>query len=406
LLGNIVYVLSQWCFLVVLSKYASLDALGSYAVALAVIAPTFALTNGGLRTAQATDVKTQFCFSRYLGFRLTGNLAALVVILLVAALGAFETCSTVGAAIMLWVARSVEGLSDVVHGQMQRAERLEFIGQSLILRGVFQIAGFSSVIVFGCGLEWALLANATAALAIWVLFDMAQLKHIYPDEPIGWALYLPSLAGLGALAVVVMPFSAQVFINVLFQNIPRYFVQWQMDQAAVGIFTAVVYSVSAGAIVINALGQSALPRLSRLHRVDGRAFVHLLLKLLAVCGMACVLGVSVVYFFGANILVLVYSNEFSGYGNLFLFVALFASALYISVMMGVALTAARAMRGQIIVNLVSLVALSVASWWYVPELGLEGGALAMILGALVKMLGQSVLATRLSYRLINEICEA
>jgi len=199
-------------------------------------------------------VKAQFCFSRYLGFRLTGNLAAVAVILLVAALGAFETRSTAGAAILLWVARSVEGLSDVVHGQMQRAERLEFIGQSLLLRGVFQIAGFFSVIVFGGGLEWALVANATVALVIWILFDMARLKRIYPDEPIGLALYVPSLTGLGALAVVVMPFGVQVFINVLFQNIPRYFIQWQMDQAAVGIFTAVVYSVAAGAVVINALG--------------------------------------------------------------------------------------------------------------------------------------------------------
>ena len=221
LLGNVGYVFSQWCFLVILSKYASLDELGSYAVALAVIAPTFALTNGGLRTAQVTDVKAQFCFSRYLGFRLTGNLAAFVVILMVAASGVFETRSTAEAAILLCVARSVEGLSDVVHGQMQRAERLEIIGQSLLLRGVFQIAGFASVIVFDGGLKWALVANATAALAIWVLFDMARLKRIRPDEPIGLALYLPSLAGLGTLVAVVMPFGIQVFINVLFPNVPR-----------------------------------------------------------------------------------------------------------------------------------------------------------------------------------------
>ncbi len=406
LLGNVGYVFSQWCFLVILSKYASLDELGSFAVALAVIAPTFALTNGGLRTAQATDVNAQFCFSRYLGFRLTGNLAAFVVVLLVAASGAFETRPTTEAAILLCVARSVEGLSDVVHGQMQRAERLEFIGQSLLLRGLFQIAGFASVIAFDGGLKWALVANAMAALTIWILFDMARLKRVDPDERIGLALYLPSFAGLATLAAVVMPFGIQVFINVLFQNLPRYFIQWKMDQAAVGIFSSVVYFVAAGAVVINALGQSALPRLSRLYRVDGRAFVRLLLSLVTACGMACILGIFIVYLFGADILVLVYSHAFSGFGKLFLYVALFASALYIAVLMGVALTAARAMRGQILVNLVSLVALSIGSWWFVPELGLEGGALAMILGALVKMFGQSVLAARLSYRLIHESREA
>jgi hypothetical protein len=63
-------------------------------------------------------------------------------------------------------------------------------------------------------------------------------------------------------------------------NIPRYFIKHHLGTWDLGIFAAVGYPLAAGTTVVNALGQSAAPRLARYY-ADGdyRAFSSLIGKL-------------------------------------------------------------------------------------------------------------------------------
>lgn len=386
LAGNTAYAISQWLMLVVLAKWANAHVLGVYALALAVTAPTFALTNGDQRAAQATDVRGEFTFARYLGFRCAGTVVAALIVCGIAVsgfLGSVEACI---ATTLLFMARAAESLSDVVYGQFQLRERLDFVGQSILLRSVLQILCFLVVIVCGGGLAWALLSNALVALVVWGLIDMKRLSRFLVGQH-SISVFIPVFSGLAAVVVAVIPFGLQVFINVLSQNVPRYFVQSLLDQRSLGIFSSVAYFVVAGGVLINALGQSAMPRLARYYAVRSVAYNHLISRLLLVCLGLCSVGLLLVHFFGEWLLVLVYSPDFKGSGQLFFVISIFASLLYLSVIAGTGLTSARAMRGQTVVCLVSLSVLSAASYFFVPRFGLLGGAYAMVAGAIVQCCG-------------------
>ena len=67
--------------LVVLAKFGSPEMVGNFALALAVTAPVFMLTNLQLRAIQAIDVKDQYVYGDYLALRLFGTALALTVIL-------------------------------------------------------------------------------------------------------------------------------------------------------------------------------------------------------------------------------------------------------------------------------------------------------------------------------------
>src|SRR5207237_180790 len=73
-------------------------------------------------------------------------------------------------------------------------------------------------------------------------------------------------------------------------NIPRYFIEYHLGTAQLGIFAAMAYPMVAGATVVGALGQSATPRLSQYYASgERRAFLSLLLKLVS---LASALGLA------------------------------------------------------------------------------------------------------------------
>lgn len=395
-LGNAGYALSQWLMLVVLAKWSGADALGVFALALAVIAPIFALSNGDQRAAQATDVHASVTFARYLGFRWLGTLVAGAMVVVIALSGFLESAEGVRATALLFVARAAESFSDVVHGQFHQQERLDYVGQSLLVRSLLQGFCFSGVVFMGGGLDLALAAYALVAIALWCFWDMPRLRRIGG----GAGLFRPDFRGVGLLLMVILPFGMQVFINVLFQNVPRYFVQSHLDSASLGIFSSVAYFVVAGAVLVNAVSQATMPRFARYFAEGSLQYVKLLIQFFLVCLAACVAGTWGVWLFGEQLLVTVYSQEFAGAGKLFFVIALFASTLYLSVVPGTALTAARAMKGQTHVNIVSLVVLVLGCYVLVPRYGLLGAAWAMVIGTAVKTLGMFALVAHLCWLLV------
>lgn len=76
-IGNLVYALCQWGMLIVLAKLLSPEAVGQFALGLAITAPILLFTSLKLRSVLATDVGDQYRFADYLWLRLLTTLAAL-----------------------------------------------------------------------------------------------------------------------------------------------------------------------------------------------------------------------------------------------------------------------------------------------------------------------------------------
>src|SRR4051794_41039079 len=78
LAGNVVYAACQWGMISVLAKLGTTVAVGQFALALAITAPVFMLTNLFLRGIQATDARDEFSFGEYFTLRAMGTVVGLV----------------------------------------------------------------------------------------------------------------------------------------------------------------------------------------------------------------------------------------------------------------------------------------------------------------------------------------
>src|SRR5580704_15153177 len=78
LAGNVIYAACQFGMLSALAKLGNPSVVGQYALALAVAAPVFMLTNLQLRGVQSTDAKHEYDFPDYFTLRVISSLFGLV----------------------------------------------------------------------------------------------------------------------------------------------------------------------------------------------------------------------------------------------------------------------------------------------------------------------------------------
>ena len=139
--GNVVYALCQWGMISGLAKLGTTAAVGQFALALAITAPVFMLTNLQLRGIQATDARSSFDFEDYFTVRVAGTCIGLIVVafILVASRYGRSTCFVV---MLVAAAKAVESFTDIIAGLLQKYERLDQIAIGMMLKGSFSVLGF------------------------------------------------------------------------------------------------------------------------------------------------------------------------------------------------------------------------------------------------------------------------
>ncbi|MGA9356212.1 MAG: hypothetical protein WBV46_21175 [Terriglobales bacterium] len=375
------YAACQWLMLSAIAKLGSPELVGQFAYALAVCAPLFMLTNLQLRGVQSTDVLSEYRFSDYLTLRLLGSAAAVLV---VSATAPFLGLSSAALFVLLLVAafKSLESLSDVIAGLMQKSEMLDSVAISLLLRGSIGIAVFALCLALWRSLPVALLFWTVAVAAVIARFDLRVARRLARFEA-GMSLRF-NWRRIGTLALTSLPLGLVGAIASLGASIPRYTIRHTLSIAELGIFASIAYPVTATTVVANSLGQSALARLSRLF-AECRIleFQQLVLKLVAIgvgIGLVAVLLVSAV---GNRLLSVLYTPEYAKQGSLFQLLALTAGLNAVGCFLFCALSAVRRFKVQLPVGLAALLTTFLCSALFVPRWRLIGAAFAMLCSAVV-----------------------
>jgi len=294
LAGNVAYAACQWAMLVVLAKLGTPEKVGQFVLGLAVTAPVMLFSSLKLRSVQATDARGDFHFGDYFALRLLCTALALAVVAVLALFGGYarETALVV---LAVGTAKALESLSDILQGLFQQHERMDWIARSLALKGVLSLAALATVFYLTRSVVFASAAMAAAFAAVLALFDLpvsakllrANAAHAHASDAHASGARASLLrprwhpATLKALFVLTLPLGVAVAANSLGANIPRYFLASEGGERVVGIFGAIASPLAAGVLVINALGQSAAPRLAKYHAAGAApAFDRTLRKLL------------------------------------------------------------------------------------------------------------------------------
>lgn len=383
LVGSLAYAGCQWGMLVVLAKLGTAEMLGQFALGFAVAAPVFLLTNLSLREVLATDARAEHPVGDYLALRLAGTVVGFLVVAGVAALGPYRG-ETRAVILVVGVLKAIEGVSDIVHGLMQRHERTDLIAGSVGRRGVLAMLALAG----GVQLSGSVVGGLLLVAAAWVLVLAAY------DLPRGLRLPTAAVRLRGPrgdrlrLARVAMPLGVTAMLISLSATIPRYVLERYGGEEDLGAFVAMAYLTVIGATIANALGQSMSPRLATYHAAGDRVRARRLLA--SMVGVGAALGAGgllVAAAWGREILTVLYRPAYAAHADALALLMLAAGIGYVATVLGHAMTAARLFRVQIplfaAVALTSLAACAVL----VPTRGVVGAAEAAVVAAVVNLLG-------------------
>jgi O-antigen/teichoic acid export membrane protein len=394
LAGTAVYSLCQLGILVVLAKLGTHEMLGQFALGLAIASPVMICAGlSSLRIVQATDAHAAHRFQDYLALRILTTVAGLAAVAGILYFASYAP-KTAGVVLIVAVAKAIENLSDVFGGLLQNRERMDLLALSAMLRGTLSLLAMAIGLYLTRDVLIAVSCLAFSWALTLILFDVrvgtALLSTPFRTGSMGAALKSVgdllqgpwnrrALIAIGVLALPVVIAAALTSFNT---NIPRYFVEHFLGIGELGKFAAIAYPMAAGITVINAIGQSAMPRLARLY-ADGNTqkFSWLMLRLVGIATALGIGGVLLIQFAGRPILTLLYRPEYANYSSIFLWLGVGTGLLLISGILGYGVNAVRHFRTQMLASiLVSLVAVAACGvlvpWWH-----LTGAAIAIMLTA-------------------------
>jgi O-antigen/teichoic acid export membrane protein len=397
LAGNVIYAISQWGMIVALAKLGSAFVLGQFSLGIALVTPVLMFSNFDLRAVQATDAHRQYRFGEYLRLRVWLTLAALGIIAAVVWFCGYDG-RTAAVILAVALAKAVETLSDIHYGLFQLNDRLDQTGQSMMLRGVLSVCALSAGLYFTHDVFWGCIWVAIAWVAVLLLFDfrrgrriVANTEHAAETAPGGW-LRERRLLGLALPLGVVTTLAA---VNL---HMPRYFVDARLGERQLGMFSALAYATIALTLIGDSMGSCVVPRLSRLYAVGKLAEYRTLLLRLLVMGSAFGLfGLLMARGFGSWFLRFFYNANYAAQSEVFVLLMTAAAIHFAASMLTCGITSARCFRIQVLLYALVAASTALGCAYFVPTMGLKGAAVAVICGAVVRLvLSAAVIAWLLS----------
>jgi O-antigen/teichoic acid export membrane protein len=387
--GNMVYTASQGGMLVVLARLGSPEAVGQFSLGLAIAAPIFLLAGLQLRAVQATDARFQFHFGDHAALRLVTTCAAVLLLFTIAAAEyRGEMALTV---VAFALSKGIESFSDIVYGFWQQRERMDLVARSLMLRGVLSLAALTACFAVLHSICIAVFGIAAAWGAVFVAFDIPQALRVAGGQR---RALLPrfSKPTMVKLLRTSFPLGIALMLVSFNANVPRYMISSMRGMRELGIFSTLSYPLVAGTTIVNALGQSASPRLARYHSAGRHSEFYRLSSQLVMIGVALGLsGVSLALISGRQILAILYGPEYAEHGVLFAYLMIAAGVGYLGSFSGYSLIAASRFRVQVPLC-VAISVITVASCaFFVKSDGATGAAWALAIAALVQFAASQVL---------------
>jgi O-antigen/teichoic acid export membrane protein len=389
--GNVLYSACQWGIVWAIARLGSTQQVGEYALGMAISAPIMLFGNFQLRALIASDLKETFALGQYLSFRFVSlGLGMLLIAIL-----AFATQADQGVArviLLVGLAQAMDFVSETFYGVMQREERLDRLSRSLLMKGPIALGALVAVMYLTHNLLYALAGLVAGRLTILLLWD-SRLEFARRRLRAHLAWQSRKALQLFRLALPLGIVSMLVSVNA---NIPRYFLEAWGGSSALGIFSAIASLLSAGTLIVSAMGQSLfVPVAQACAAGDVAGYRTFLLQAVALAAALGISAISIALLFGQRILLTVFGPAYSSQSWLLVLLMIAGAISFIASSLGYIMTAARSFNPQVVLMALSAAVAAAASAWFIPRYGSYGAAAAIAASALVQLCGTIVILARI-----------
>lgn len=376
LLSVALYATQQWLVVKLLLVYCGLETTGWYGYLMGFLVPLFTLANVNLRAVMVADHKQNLRSEKcYIKTRMGSTAIAALVAIPIGVTMLTESGTGIGFAIYLLLFRAVESLSDLFQGFFQKARSMRKVVTIQSMRLVCGVPLFW----LGLGyfkspeLAFALLVLSSSLVGYFV--EWSWIKHEFLATSTARA---PSAADCWNLWWHAAPLGVGLFVSALQQNVPRFALKELRTLEELGVFFSLGYLVVLASFVASAVGLAAAPRFGKFAAEGNADGAKRLLRTLLVIDFLVTAVLALLFWGGHDLLIGVLLDEkVIRYASLLPFVLLMGLAIFWDSHIGVALTALRSYRAQMVLQLAKAAVTVPASYILISKWGLSGAFLAV-----------------------------
>lgn len=384
-MGSVVYSLSQFLILVLLNKLGSPAMVGLYSIGLAITTPIIMLTNLQLRQIQATDTTDDYVFNDYFGLRIITGLVAIIFTIVIIIFSNYELHKSI-IILLVVLNKVVDSYSDVIYGQLQQRERMDYIGKSRVMKGILTLVVVGLMLLMTEDLIFSLVAlNLTWVLTFW-FYDRNKVKlFINNVKPFF------NFKKMKKLTVLALPLGVVMMLGSLDTNLPRIIVEKILGEDALGYFTSIAYLIVAGNLFIQSIGQAFSPKLAKLYKKNSLKSFYKIIIMLILLGMTIgIIGLLISLLFSDLILSLLYDVSYTEYSYLLILIMVSGIFNYSASFLGYSITAMRLFKIQPYIGLVGVIVTTTSSLILIPQFELTGAAYTLIIGSIAHFLARLI----------------
>lgn len=226
---------TQWLITYSVTKFLGYENAGVFALAMSLSSTFSTISSYGIRSYQVSDVTKEFDDNTYIVTRIYTTLASMLVFMVFILFCNFDYFQII-CVLTYMLFKLSEPLTDVYHGIDQLNMRMDFIGISFILKGIFTSIVFILIIWFSKNLVFGIISLTITSYLVLVLFDQKKSSQFYKKKKISFNLVVQ-------LLLKCLPLACYNFLFTTYTTIPRYFLEKIMGSELLGIYASVALPV-------------------------------------------------------------------------------------------------------------------------------------------------------------------
>src|SRR5699024_10103159 len=310
LLGSVIFAATQWLLIIVLTRLGSVEMVGYYTLGLAITSPLILFTNFQLRVLQATAKNDDYKFQELVATRNITNTIFFTFLIIYLFIGNYDKYTLFLFLISVLI-KVLESFSELSYGLFHQQEKMELIAKSTIIRGFSTLSIVFFFLLLKFDLLYILLFVALANIMVFILYDIKNL-HLF-----GRVYKANYSMKIYKIILTALPLGLSLLLVSLNNNVPKIVIEKLLDTKQLGYFANIAYLVVIGGTLVNSIGGALLPRMAtEFNNGNYKVYKKYLLVLLTISSCIGVIALVISYFFGQELLKLIYGDMFKGYQNL------------------------------------------------------------------------------------------
>lgn len=313
-IGNFSYLGVLWLMSVITARYGGFEKAGYFSVALTTANIYISLASYTVRLYYAADIEKKFTDKQYFIMRFLTTIVSVILCICGSVFIGYSKQQLV-IIILFYIYKSLEMISDILFGALQRANKLYLSGYSLCAKSILSLICFTVAMICFDSLILALIVIDIVALLVLFVVDIRMVKHENIDVK-SWRML--DVKKAISLLKICFPLFVVGLCYSLIPSIPRLCYERMFSAEEFGVYSSISTITVLISTAVNCVTIPLIPIMTEYYQTKKIEKLKkiLWLNVIMVIGIGIV-ALVFVNFWGEWLLVFIFGDKMKGYTVVF-----------------------------------------------------------------------------------------